>query len=226
LINPVADLAPYRDRIPPERHHEDSKFPTTADLLAGLAQLNPAGLIPDRLPEERLVVTYRYHAILLASILKHRGIPTRVRYGFAPYLDPGRHISHVICEVWNEAERRWMLVDPDRQMINFPREKFEFAGDVWQQEGIDVSQYGMGISWGAYAVLDMLCHDFASVQGRELLYWEHPPLTGNIRMNVETIPAEQLEIVNRIAALLHEPKKHFQKLQSLHDNHKFLQLNN
>ena len=225
FIHPVADLAPYRNRIPPERHYEDPKFPTTAALLAGLLEHNPAGLIPERLPEERLVVTCRYHAILLASILKSRGVPTRVRYGFARYLAPGRHIYHVICEVWNEAEQRWMLVDPDRQLVDFPRKQFDSAADIWlqYQQGLNVSGYGVGNWWGPYAVLDMLCHDFVSLQGRELLYWDRPPLTVDERMDVTAVPAERVEILDRIAELMLEPEKHLQELRSLYDAHQFLQ---
>ena len=85
--------------------------------------MNSNGLFFERKPENRLVVTCRYHFILLASILKSCGIPVRPRYGFAP----GRrlHISPAICEVWNEKEKGWMYVDPDRKMVNFPKEEFE-----------------------------------------------------------------------------------------------------
>ena len=226
LIHPIADLERYRDRIPSERYYEETRFPTAAAMLARLIQYNPAGLVPDRLPEERLVVSCRYHAILLASILKHRGIPTRLRYGFAQYLAPGQHISHVICEVWNTTEHRWMLVDPDKQMVDIPRERFDFAADIWQryqQGGIDVSRYGVGSSWGIYPILDMLWHDFVSVQGQERLYWEHPPLTRNSQMDVRAIPTERLKIVNKIAVLLNEPENHLQELRALYKKHQFLQ---
>ena len=104
FIHPDADLPRYRDLIPLERSREDEKYPTVKTILAGLLAYNPAGLTDDRKPEQRLIVSCRYHAILLASILKDRGIPVRVRYGFAHYLYPGHHIYHVICEVWNDQE--------------------------------------------------------------------------------------------------------------------------
>ena len=131
FIHPV-DLNPYRHLFPQNRHYEDVKFPTVKKLLMGLIDLDANGLTCDRKPENRLVVTCRYHAVFLASILKYRGIPTRVRYGFAPYLAPNRdlHICHVICEVWNKKRKCWMLVDPDRKMINFPKNDFEFPGDA------------------------------------------------------------------------------------------------
>ena len=95
FIHPV-DLEPYRDIIPPDRHYEDPKFPTAEKLLAGLLELDSNGLTFNRKPENRLIVTCRYHSIFLASILKYRGIPVRVRYGFAPYLAPNTLVMLVI----------------------------------------------------------------------------------------------------------------------------------
>src|SRR4030042_682037 len=91
------------------------------------------GLVKDRKPEDRLVLGCRDYAILLASILKYRGIPARVRYGHATYLIPGFHASHVICEVWNENDKCWMLVDPSTGMIDYSREKFDFSNELWLQ---------------------------------------------------------------------------------------------
>jgi hypothetical protein len=226
FIHPIADLPRYRHLIPRERHNEDGQYPTVKTLLAGLLAHNPRGLVADRKPEHRLVVTCRYHAILLASILKHRGIPTRVRYGFARYLAPGRHIYHVICEVWNDREHRWMLVDPDRKMVDLPRKQFVFAGDVWlryQKGELDPSTYGVADWWGAHPILDVLCHDIAAVQSHEPVYWEHPPISEDAQMDVKRLADEQVAILNRIAELLHEPEKHLQELQTLYETHQFLQ---
>jgi hypothetical protein len=226
FIHPIADLPRYRHLIPKERHNEDAHYPTVKALLTGLLEHNPNGLVSDRKPEHRLVVTCRYHAIFLASILKSRGIPVRVRYGFARYLAPGRHIYHVICEVWNDQEHRWILVDPDRKMVDFPRKQFAFAGDVWlqyQKGALDPSIYGVADWWGAHPILDVLCHDFAAVQGNEHVYWEHPPISEDDQMDVKSLADNQVEILNKIAELLLEPEKHLQELQSLYETHQFLQ---
>jgi hypothetical protein len=226
FIHPIADLPRYRHLIPKERHNEDAQYPTVEKLLAGLLNHNPAGLIPDRKPEHRLVVTCRYHAILFAAILKYRGIPVRVRYGFARYLAPGRHIYHVICEVWNEREHRWIFVDPDRKMVDFPREQFELAGDVWlhyQHRDLDPSTYGVMDWWGPHPILDVLCHDFVAVQGNEALYWDQPPISADEQMDVSNIAKDQVEILNRIAELLRAPDHHLQELQSIYETYQFLQ---
>lgn len=226
LIHPDADLPLYRDLIPPERNREDEKYPTVKSILGGLMAYNSAGLINERKPEQRLILSCRYHAILLASILKYRGIPVRVRYGFAHYLYPGYHIYHVICEVWNDREHRWMLVDPDRQMVDFSREQFEFAGDVWlryKQKKLDPYTYGVPEWWGAHPILSVLCHDLAAVLGNEYVYWNQPPICHDPEMNVKSTPSDQVEILNKFAALLQNPDNELQELQLIYDKYKYLQ---
>lgn len=226
LIHPIADLPQYRHQIPAERHNDDEHYPTVKTLLEGLMSYNPAGLILERPPEQRLIVSCRYHAILLAAILKYQGIPVRVRYGFAHYLAPGRHIYHVICEVWNSQEQRWMLVDPDRQKVDFPRRQFAFAGDVWlqyQHAAIDPSRYGVADWWGAHPILAVLCQDFMAVQGKEHpLYWEHPPIAEEVQMDVRAIPEERMAILNQIAIFLQQPDDHLHELQTLYTTYQFL----
>ena len=63
-----------------------------------------------------------------------------------PILMPEFHVSHVICEVWNENDKRWMLVDPSTGMIDFSREKFDFSNEAWlqmQKKEIDPNLYGI-----------------------------------------------------------------------------------
>lgn len=226
LIHPIADLPRYRDQIPAERSYEDLKYPTVQSMLAGLKAYNPKGLVMDRKPADRLVVSCRYHAILLASILKHRGIPTRVRYGFATYLYPGYHVYHVICEVWNSQEQRWILVDADRPMEEISSEQFEPAGEVWmsyQQGKLDPNTYGVPDWWGAHVILDVLCHDLAAVLGNEYIYYDRPPVSFNTAMNVKEMPAHEIELMNRISFLLTSVDANFNELQRVYNANPNLQ---
>jgi len=133
FIHPYAELPQYSEQIPKERWNESFKYPTVESILKGLVSYDSTGLVNNRLPENRLVVICRGNAILLASILKYRGIPVRLRAGYATYIMPDFHISHAICEVWNKNENRWMLVDPSMDMVDFSRDKFDFSNDAWLQ---------------------------------------------------------------------------------------------
>jgi hypothetical protein len=225
LIHP-SELPRYRDVLAPEKASEDGNYQTVKNILAGLAAANPAGLTKDREPGQRLILSCRYHAILLASILKSRNIPVRVRYGFARYLHPGHHIYHVICEVWNDDEQRWMLVDPDRKMVDFSADQFEFAPDAWiqyRQGKLDTSTYGVQGYWGAHPILSTMSHDLASVLGNEHIYWDEPPVSNITEMEVGSIPRDQAVTLDEMATLLRDPDMHFSELQAMYDNHKFLQ---
>jgi len=146
FINYGWELDMYREQISKERWNESLKYPTVKSALEGLLSHDSRGIVKDRKPKDRLVLICRDNAVLLASILKYRGIPARVRYGFDPYLIPGFHSNHVICEVWNKNEDRWMLVDPSADRVDFNREDFDFSNDVWlkmQRKEIDPKLYGM-----------------------------------------------------------------------------------
>jgi len=125
----------------------------------------------------------------------------------------------VICEVWHEPEQRWLLVDPDRKMVDFSPEQFEFSGDVWlryKDDKLNPSSYGVPEWWGAHPILSVLCHDLASVLGNEHVYWEQPPVTSDSSMEVKNIPSAQVIVLNEVAVLLREPDSGFDELRRLY----------
>lgn len=229
LIHPFADLHQYRDVIPEERSCEDLKYPTVQTILAGLKQYNPDGLILNRKPADRLVVSCRYHAILLASILKYKGIPARVRYGFANYLLPGYHICHAICEVWNKNENRWILVDPDRQKVDIPKGQFQFAHNVWIDDlnnKIESDKYGVPGYWGSNVILLGLCQDLASVLGNEHIYYNVPPLVADETTSYKTMSTDNIALMNNVATLLENVDGNLNELKKIYKKNKQLHLSN
>ncbi len=191
------------DQLPQERSNEIMKYPTVKSALEGLLLYDSSGLVQNRKPENRLGLICRDNAILLASILKHRGIPTRVRYGFAPYLMPGFHASHVICEVWNEKDNRWMLVDPSTDKVDFNREEFDLSNDVWlkmQKKEIDPNLYGVpGRYTGIIPISMVVCADMSSVLGTEYPTFQYPPILDYIFQNDNQLGTKHTETLNRIS---------------------------
>jgi excinuclease ABC subunit A len=121
---------------------------TVQQRLAGLAALNRQPLGTARPPAERQVGACRDFAVLFVSLLRHQGIPARMRVGFAKYLDPDGPFfcDHWIAEFWDAAQQRWVLADP--QIDDVQREgygitantldlrrnlDFVLAGSAWQQ---------------------------------------------------------------------------------------------
>jgi formylglycine-generating enzyme required for sulfatase activity len=206
-IHPFAELPQYRDQIPKERWNEWlTKYPTVQSILKGLLSYDSRGFLKDRKVENRLVLGCRENAILLASILKYRGIPARVRAGHAAYLEAGFHLSHTICEVWNEHEKRWMLVDPSTGMIDFSREEFDFSNDVWlkmRKGEINSDLYIAPPNFrGLISIVGKMSPDLLSLLGTEFTLTQYAPILDYAFKNNNQLPKEQTEVLDRISELM------------------------
>jgi hypothetical protein len=222
LIHP-AELERYAGALPEGRKREDVSFCSVNGILRELVARNPHGLIMERTPAERLVLSCRFHAMLLASMVKSQGIPARVRVGFAGYLVPesGKHFDHWVTEVWNEGEQRWMTVDADAKRVDI--DDFEIAGDVWlaaKRGEIDPQVYGFHIWWGLGYVVGNLCHDLWANLNEELIYWEGPEL---FHRGPDQLSAEETAFVDRLARLLQHSEDNLDELTRLRAEHPLLQ---
>jgi len=206
FIHPYGELNKYREQIPKERWNEMYSYPSVKSILEGLLSYDSSGMVNDRKPEDRLLLICRHNSILLASILKSRGIPARIRYGHATYIIPDFHTSHAICEVWNGNENRWMLVDPSMDMVDFSRDKFDLSNDAWlqlQKGEIDPKLYGIpGRYSGMGSILAKLCGDLASILGTEYPITHYAPIFDYVLEERGPLPEEDIETLNRISELM------------------------
>jgi len=98
-------------------------YGTAEERLRNIAELDRRPLAEPREPAARSVGCCRDYALMLASILRHKGVPARVRTGVALYfLGPeGRLIEdHYVTEHWNAKEERWQLSDPQIDDVQRP----------------------------------------------------------------------------------------------------------
>ena len=206
FIHPYAELPQYRDQIPEERWNEMEKYPTAKSILAGLLSYDSRGFVKDRKPQDKLVLGCREYAIILASVLKYRGIPVRVRCGHATYLEPGFHVSHTVCEVWNKKDKRWMLVDPSTGMIDFNRDKFDFSNEAWlkmQKGEIDPNLYiAPPNTSGLVSIVGKISPDLLSILGTEFTIYQYAPILEYTLNNQNKLSTEQIEILNKISKLM------------------------
>lgn len=205
-IHPNAELPNYRRLIPEERWDEIYKYRTVKSILQGLLSYDSRGLVNDRKIKDRLVLGCRENSIILASILKYRGVPARVRCGHAAYLIAGFHASHMLCEVWNETDKRWMLVDPTTNMIDFSPEGFDFSNELWlklQKGEIDPNVYGFpGQYTGLISILGKVPNDLASILGTEYPHYYYAPISDYASKNDNQLTSEQTELLNQICELM------------------------
>ena len=98
--------------VPAERGAEINTRYADA-MFALLLERGEPTLGRTRKAPDRVVGCCRDATVLFLSLARHKGIAARARVGFAAYFHPGWLVDHVIAEVWDEAEGRWRLVDPE-----------------------------------------------------------------------------------------------------------------
>jgi hypothetical protein len=172
----------------------------------------------------RAPATCRDYALMLCAFLRQKGIPARVRCGFAPYFERGRNADHWVCEYWKAAEGRWALADAQLDdehcahlqirfdTLDLPDDQFVFAGDAWRRcrEGLAVADsFGHGAAAGAWFLHVNLVRDLLAVGKREVSAWDAwraaPPESRDV-------DAAARAWCDAVAALLADIDRHFAEI--------------
>ncbi|HQT54491.1 MAG TPA: transglutaminase-like domain-containing protein [Phenylobacterium sp.] len=176
----------YGVTLAPERGDE-KQLHGAAAMLRQAMRLHDRPITETRAPEHRVVGVCRHFATLFAAVMRSKGVPARVRCGFANYFQPGKHLDHWVGEYWSEDQGRWVLVDSQvddlqRRLFNLtldpldvPRDRFLVGGDAWRacREGADPMGFGVSGTemWGLVEVYGDIFQDLAALQNIELLPW-------------------------------------------------------
>jgi len=193
---------------------------TMQQRLERIKSLDPGPLTQERTPKERQIGLCRDFAVFLTSLLRHKGIPARVRVGFAEYLRPDSiyKIDHWITEYWDQASSRWVLVDPDAMMYDLKRDgDFYLAGSAWRlaRRGSvrpDIFRYS-GRWKGFPAIRGNLLHDFQALNRLELGlfdYWDELHSKPESQMTID-----DKALLDRIANLTINSDENSEELASL-----------
>src|SRR3989344_4639433 len=129
-------------KIPWWQQPQDDYLVTAGAMLTELYRKDEKGFTTHKTEQQKLILTCRFVAILMASILKSKGFACRVRSGFAPYFQEITHNDkswdHWINQYWNEKEKRWVTIDVDGSWHNLPFDPydmphngFDFSADAW-----------------------------------------------------------------------------------------------
>ncbi len=142
-----------------------------------------------RPPAARLPVNCRHFTVLMTAMLRAHGTPARARCGFGGYFGTGTFEDHWVCEYWNAAERRWILVDAqvdDRQrdwfgirfdVTDVPRDRFLTGGRAWaayRSGAADPAAFGLTLTneAGDWWIAANLMRDAAALRNTEVLPWD------------------------------------------------------
>lgn len=178
---------------PTDRLHNDAETRYTDDILRIIVGRNAAPLERRREVGDRFVGTCRDFSLLHCSLLRHVGVPARIRVGFADYFGSGDfHVDHVVTEYW-DGGRGWLLADaeladplltdhwkPGFDPMDVPRDRFLVAGEAWRairEDGADPETFGLhtpdqGPFWGERYVSGNIRLDLAALNKVEPLLWD------------------------------------------------------
>lgn len=155
--------------------------------LAHIQELDARPFYEPRPPEKRLVGNCRDFSVLLTTILRQQGVPARARCGFGRYFLPNHYEDHWVCEYWNSAQQRWILVDAQLDELqqralklpfdplDVPRDQFIVGGQAWQlcrRGEADPDTFGIFEMKGLWFVRGDFVRDVAALNKVELLPWD------------------------------------------------------
>lgn len=200
--------------------YEEDYFPTAQSMIAELLRKN-SNYNTEREPKDKIHITCRGQAILLASILKAKGIPARARSGFAGYIrNDGTYWDHWITEYFDENEERWKLVDadehcPGENLDDVPFEKYLFGAEAWlsvrngkyKEESIVYASEP--VTLGLKAAIRGVFYDFHSLMNDEIIFLHVPQY---ICQKNYDLSEEELKELDDLAELMLNPNENLDKL--------------
>jgi hypothetical protein len=218
----------YGVTLSPERHGE-AHIRSVEGMLTALRARSDAPLTAARDVDTRLIGVCRHFSLLMAAMMRSQGVPARARCGFAGYFEPGQWVDHWVCEIWDDASGRWVLVDAqldERQRTRFsidfdpldtPRDRFLVAGDGWarcRDGAADPGRFGIMAMHGLWFVAGNLVRDAAALMGHELLPWD---VWGAMPAPDAAVPDDVAAFLDRVAALTRSPDAGHRELRALFD---------
>ena len=198
-------------------------------ILKTIYEYENAPLTKKRKPIKRFAGTCRDFAILLCSILRYKGIPSRVRVGFANYFKTGKYLDHWVCEYFKSEEMRWVLVDAEVDEIyrkffkitldvfDIPRDKFLVGGQAWiecRKGKLDPILFGVsGLDiQGIGLVCGHVLSDLSTLNKVEHLPWDEWCI-GTKKFN--ELSEEEINTVNEIAKVTIPEVDNLEEIKSL-----------
>jgi hypothetical protein len=227
------DIAPFLYRLTlTEAQREDGHLRPIEEMLARIHTIDARPITTARETAHRLPSVCRHFSLMLCSILRENGIPARARCGFGAYFNPGKFEDHWVCEYWNAAQSRWILVDAqmdavqrnafklDFDPIDVPRDRFIIAGDAWQmcRSGrAEASRFGLthvNLS-GMWFIAGNVVRDLASLNRMEMLPWD---VWGLMEMNDAGLTEEKKALLDRVAALTLAGDEAFPEIREIYES--------
>ena len=220
-------IAPaYGLTLSPEQHAQ-AHLRSVEKILETIAAQDRKPLPVARPAGERVVGVCRHFTLLHVAMLRAQGVAARARCGFGAYFVERMFIDHWVTEYWNEAQKRWVLVDAQldgrqRELfkigfdpLDVPRDQFLVAGQAWElcRAGkADPDSFAILDMHGLWLIAGNVIRDVAALNNREMLPWD---VWGAMTRNDAEL---DLPLIDRLAELSHAPDEHPAELQAAYED--------
>lgn len=217
---------------------DDDILLTAPAITAELFRQDSRGFIMGREIKDKVVITCRHVAVLLASILKAKGIPARCRSGYANYFlnSPDKiFYDHWIVQYYNAQEKRWVNVDPDGEykvsfnQYDLPDKEFKWIAKVWLDVRSGIDDYKRYIHGSSFNDLNNLAYtlffDFHALMNDEISYLFFPTMFDK-KDEFNNLTEQELGKLDQLATLMLDPDNNFDELRYLFRNDKWLRIIN
>jgi hypothetical protein len=199
-----------------DQQRRDMHVRPVAEMLGRVRAIDGHPLTVAREPSHRMPCVCRHFTLMLCAILREQGVPARARCGFGAYFTPGKFEDHWVCEYWNAAQSRWVLVDAqldaaqrrafrlDFDPLDVPRNRFIIAGDAWQmcRSGrAEPDLFGFSLAphlHGLWFVAGNVLRDLAALNRMEMLPWD---VWGLMATDDAGLSDEKKQLLDKVAAL-------------------------
>jgi hypothetical protein len=145
-----------------------------------------------------------HDAVDICALLRHRGVRSRVRCGFATYFQPNQGLDHWITEYWSTSGGRWVRLDSEilgEDVLAQPEDlrpgAFLSGGEAWtafRRGDIDAATFGVygTDNWGPAEIRGNAVKDLAALNKAETLPWdEWGYMTAAFARSIEPEPAKR-----------------------------------
>ncbi len=198
---------------PSSERQAEVQLRTMERRLERMMELDPRPIHEPRPVERKLIGNCRDHSLMLTMLLREQGLPARARCGFGAYFAPDWFEDHWVCEYWDAAQSRWVLVDAQLDELqcraldirfdplDVPRDQFIVGGLAWQlcRSGqADPQKFGIADMHGLWFVRGDFIRDVAALNAMELLPWD---CWGLIETAEEELRDEDLRFLDELARL-------------------------
>ena len=220
-------IAPaYGLTLSPEQHAQ-AHLRSVEKILEAIAAQDRKPLPVARPAGERVVGVCRHFTLLHVAMLRAQGVAARARCGFGAYFVERMFIDHWVTEYWNEAQKRWVLVDAQldgrqRELfkigfdpLDVPRDQFLVAGQAWElcRAGkADPDSFAILDMHGLWLIAGNVIRDVAALNNHEMLPWD---VWGAMTRNDAGL---DLPLIDRLAELSHAPDEHPAELQAAYED--------